>query len=246
VSALFFAHSESKLRSAIRSLEQARELHVESLLPCLETALRARLILLFIVQDRVNDFREESAQLARVGRLAASSPTLVPLSPLRYQAQATSLLADISFLHLADGLSAERLGRVEDCLSRLYREGEPWKEERAAALEQALKMLTCRPTEGMLTTWKTPQDPQGTRYQTRKELLARHARRLLAEWQLHEPDNPTTFLWLASVENWLGNHELALLVARKAVALHLNADQSAWLKRIEDEARTPPAPKKAP
>jgi serine/threonine-protein kinase len=207
------------LQTALSELARARRAYPEGLLPALEAWLRWNRAVALREREELTEFRRECAAVVELAREATSAPTLVPRSPLLYQARVLGVAADLSLLKGSGEPAEGQLDRLRENLDRLVREGRPWPEVRRRELSLTCATLRAKPTGRMLAEWQLGSPSNAERFEARKRLFRALWRRLLDDWLLDAPKDAGPVLWLAEFELDGGNYEAALNAARRAATL---------------------------
>jgi len=202
------AVAHTAVRGGVQQVTEAQAGYPEALLPALEAvfhweqALRKR--------DQFPEVRKECEIIGALGRRATTAPTLLPRSPLRYQARVLAVMAGLVLLSDGSEPSVGQLERLREHLDRLVSEGRPWPEIRRQQLG-----LVCR----MLAAGEPAQPIHVDRWQARKELFHALGRRLLNDWLLDDAKNSRPLLLLAELHVAGENYQAALNAARRAAFL---------------------------
>jgi serine/threonine protein kinase len=223
------------LPGAVRDLRQAQLAHPEALLLALEASLHWELAvkkwnqwLVFKLGQQWQEVREECEALVDLAQRAATAPTLVPRSPLRYQVRMQAILADVVLLSDGSEPSVGQQQRLRDNLDSLISESRAWPALRRQQLDLVSRILMAG--EAM------PQ-AQSDRWHARKEWFHALARRLLNDWSLDDAGNPRPLLLLAELHLAGGNYQAALNAARHAASLAADREAAREANLLEEKAR---------
>lgn len=205
----------------MQQVVQAPTGYPEALLPALEAVHHWELALR--KRDRLPEVRRECEIIGTLAERAATAPTLLPRSPLRYQARVLAVLADLVLVSDGSDPFMGQLERLRGNLDRLVGEGRPWPKIRRQQLG-----LVCR----MLAAGEPIHMAHADRWQARRELFHALGRRLLNDWFLDDSQNSRPLLLLAELHLAGENYQAALNAARRAAIL---AGED---RQVAQEART--------
>ncbi len=98
-------------------------------------------------------------EMADLSERAARSPTLLVDSPVRYQSQVLTAIADVSLLKITPGADPRHAARIRDHLHAMIADGRRWPEDRREGLNALLMMIVADLTQDQARDWNlaTPE-----------------------------------------------------------------------------------------
>jgi hypothetical protein len=191
---------------------------------------------------RVPEFRREMQTALDLFEQTRTAPTLLPRSPMRYQALTLAVVAEVVLLRGRAEPTPTQLRRLRESCTRLINEGRVWPQLRPDATDNVLRLLTDEPAPAVANDWQLDQPANRERYEARQRFLYEFGRWLLTQWQQEAPQDPAPALRLARLELTAGNPNAALGAARQVLALSpghkeaLDLEQQA-LRRMRERPR---------
>src|SRR5262249_49500135 len=134
-------------------------------------------------QVEIEALRSELRAIARLCEQAATTRTLAPRSPLRYQARVVGAMADIAWLRVLPEPDPGQMNRLRDNLRTLAVSRKPYPEDRDSGLRLLFMLLMAPPTPAQQAEWRLDEPANEPRYRERLEWLRIQAGYVLSEWR---------------------------------------------------------------
>lgn len=170
----------------------------------LAMAAANRLIVVQGLIDRAELVRARTllTEIAGLSGRAADAPTLVPRSPIRYQARILCAIADITLLKITPEPGRAPMARLWDNLRRMIVDGRRRERDRQQGLDLLLKMILAPPTREQAVDWKRDTPDGALAYRLRCRQLYSFGRALVENWLEDEPGNAAAKKWLEDLRAW--------------------------------------------
>ncbi len=207
------------LRESSRRLAAISRDSPDALFLCLRALLHLHLARPSLDAGHMPEARRELQTMLDLFQQTTTAPTLLPRSPLRYQARALALVAEICLLRGPDEeLTQAQVERFRTDCTWLTSE-DHWRRWHPGGANLVLLFITLDLTPAQIAEWHLNQPANKKRYQARMLFLYEYGRRIIADWQYDDPTNPAPALQLATLELKAEKPEAALRAARQALTL---------------------------
>ena len=205
------------LRELSQRLAAVNRESPEALFPAHRAMLHADVAQVLINAGRFPDARQELQTMQDLAEQATTAPSLLPHSPVRYQARTLIVLGEICQFLGPDEPTPERLWRFRENCTWLTTEHR-WRRLHPDGVRLVTTFVTLPLTEAQLAEWHLNQPAHKKRYDERREMLYEYGRRALTDLWQDDPKNPQPLLQLAEFELKVDRPEAGLRAAQEALA----------------------------
>jgi hypothetical protein len=206
------------------ALEALFEDYPEAMFLFVSIGLRLQVLAEWMRHDRVVDYRRLLSETVAVCERGALATTIVPGSPLRFQARVAAIFVDLALMQGIPEPTPAQLARLRRNLGTLVDDGGRWPEIRREALELLTLVLLSKPTPGIWDEWG-PNPLANPKFLARRRLFCSLGRPLFEDWQRIDPRNPTPTWRRTEMEFWAGNIEEAI---RTCLATRAIGPENHW------------------